>query len=69
MVLRVSNDEGKTWPHEIVIHRGAAAYSDVAVLPDGTVLVVFENGDADNPYQRISLARLRIRDEPNHKAR
>ncbi len=60
LVLRISRDEGKTWHDEIVIHDKAAAYSDVTVLPDRTVLVLFENGDRiGEPYQRISLARLR----------
>jgi sialidase-1 len=59
LVLRVSEDEGDTWPAEILVHDKAAAYSDVAVLPDGTVLVLFENGsDVGRPYQRISLARI-----------
>jgi sialidase-1 len=59
LVLRISEDEGKTWLREILIHGGPAAYSDVAVLPDGTVLVLFENGTAvGSPYQRISFARV-----------
>jgi sialidase-1 len=61
LVLRVSQDEGRTWPREIVVHQQAAAYSDVAVLPDGTALVIFENGDAaGRPYQRVSCARIPI---------
>jgi sialidase-1 len=62
LVLRVSEDEGETWHREIVVHEKAAAYSDVAVLPDGTVLVIFENGDAiGRPYQRVSVARVRFK--------
>jgi sialidase-1 len=61
LVLRISEDQGKTWPREIVIHDSAAAYSDAAVLTDGTVLVLFENGDTiGNPYQRISLATIHM---------
>jgi len=62
LVLRISADEGQTWPGEIVVHEAAAAYSDVAVLPDGTALVIFENGDViGKPYQRVSVARVLLR--------
>jgi len=61
LVLRTSRDEAETWPGTTVIHERAAAYSDAAVLPDGAVLVLFENGDTiGRPYQRISLARVRM---------
>ncbi|MGM0488877.1 MAG: sialidase family protein [Planctomycetota bacterium] len=63
LVLRISEDEGKTWPGEFVVHESAAAYSDVAVAPDGTVLVLFENGTkVGRPYQRISCARIHVED-------
>jgi sialidase-1 len=59
LVLRTSQDEGKTWDDGLVIFEKASAYSDIAVLEDGTVLVVFENGDKiGQPYQRVSLARI-----------
>jgi len=59
MCLRISKDEGRTWPQEIQVHAGAAAYSDVAILGDGTALVLFENGDRiGDCYQRISLSRI-----------
>lgn len=61
LTLRLSEDEGATWPREIVVHEQAAAYSDVAVLPDAAALVVFENGDKiGRPYQRISIARVSL---------
>lgn len=61
LVLRISEDEGETWPRDIVVHEKAAAYSDVAILPDGTALVIFENGDTvGRPYQRISIARVSL---------
>ena len=62
LTLRISPDQGQTWPREILIHDKAAAYSDVAVLPDRTVLVLFENGDRiGDCYQRISLARIAVK--------
>ena len=55
--VHLSLDGGGTWPVSRVIHEGPAAYSSLAVSPDGIVFVLFENGDK-NPYERISLARF-----------
>jgi sialidase-1 len=59
LTLRVSYDEGVSWPVGKVIHDGPAAYSCLTVLPDGTIGCLFENG-SKNPYERISLARLPV---------
>jgi hypothetical protein len=40
-----------------VIHRRAAAYSDLVALPDGTLLCFYEGGEND-PYESIRLARF-----------
>jgi len=40
--LRGSYDEGKTWPWKQLYYQGGSGYSDVAVLPDGRVAVIFE---------------------------
>ncbi|MHC4404801.1 MAG: sialidase family protein, partial [Planctomycetota bacterium] len=37
MTVRLSYDEGKTWPVAKVIHEGLAAYSDLVVLPDRSI--------------------------------
>jgi sialidase-1 len=58
MTVRLSADEGKTWPVRRVLWPGPAAYSCLAVLPDGTVACLFEAGD-QHPYERIVLARFR----------
>jgi sialidase-1 len=57
MTIRLSNDEGKTWPAATMVHAGPAAYSCLAALPDGSIGCLYERGDA-NPYQRITLAIL-----------
>lgn len=61
MTLRVSYDEGKTWPYARVISRAPAAYSDLAVLEDGTICLLFETGQA-HPYQQIDFLRLTLSD-------
>lgn len=42
LTLRYSTDKGSTWSEGLKICEGDAAYSDIAVLPDGTVTVVYE---------------------------
>ena len=57
MTVRLSRDEGKTWPHAKALHAGPAAYSCLAVLPDGDIGCLYERGDK-NPYETITLARF-----------
>jgi sialidase-1 len=57
MTIRMSEDEGKTWPVSRVLWPGPAAYSCLAILPDGTIACLFEAGDR-HPYERIVLARF-----------
>lgn len=44
MTVRLSYDEGKTWPISKTIYPGKADYSSLAVLPDGTVGMFYEHG-------------------------
>ena len=37
LTVRLSADEGQSWPIAQVLHAGPAAYSDLAVLPDMTI--------------------------------
>lgn len=55
--LRLSYDEGQTWPVTKSLFAGPAAYSCLAALADGSVLCLYERGDK-NPYQTITLARV-----------
>jgi sialidase-1 len=57
MTVRLSTDDGKTWPHAKVLHPGPAAYSCLAVLPDGTIACLYERGDR-GPYETLMLARF-----------
>ena len=54
LTLAVSYDEGETFPVERVVQSGTAAYSDIATLDDGTILVLYEVGAA------IMVARLNL---------
>ncbi|MBE3099381.1 MAG: exo-alpha-sialidase [Planctomycetes bacterium] len=55
MTVRLSLDEGKTWPISGLLSSGPAAYSALAMLPDGRIGCLFEYGEK-SPYEKISLA-------------
>ena len=50
MTLRISYDEGVTWPVSKVLHEGSSAYSDLARLKKGNVGVLYEAGEK-SPYE------------------
>lgn len=57
MTVRVSTDEGRTWPIQKVLHAGPSAYSDLAVLKNGCVACLFEAG-SEHPYEEIVFAEF-----------
>ncbi len=59
MTVRVSYDEGRTWPVARELHAGPAAYSALAVLPDMTLACLHERGTR-HPYERITFARFSV---------
>jgi sialidase-1 len=52
--VRLSYDEGATWPVSRVIHPGAFAYSCLTVLPGGGIGLLYER----DGYAAITLARF-----------
>lgn len=57
LTVRVSDDDGATWPVARVVHEGPSAYSSLAALSDGTIGLLFEQGDR-SPYEKITFARF-----------
>jgi sialidase-1 len=57
LVVRISEDEGRTFPVERLIASGPAAYSDLTILKDRSLGVLWERG-ADHGYQFITFTRL-----------
>lgn len=55
MTVRLSYDQGKTWPVARQLHAGLAAYSCLTVLPDKSIGCLYERGEK-SAYERISLA-------------
>lgn len=66
LTIWMSYDEGKTWPVSRSLAAGRAAYSDLAVLPDGTILCFYEAGnpkiekDDPKPYGFLTMARFNL---------
>jgi sialidase-1 len=65
--IKLSYDEGKTWPVSKALEPGYSAYSDLAVLADGTILCFYERGrDADaekkkpTSYAYLTQARFNL---------
>jgi len=56
LTLRVSGDEGRTWPVAKVLDEGSAAYSSLAIMPDLSVGCLYERDD----YGRITFERVAI---------
>lgn len=46
LTIKLSRDDGRTWPRQRTLEAGPSAYSDLAVLPDGTVLCLYEGANA-----------------------
>jgi sialidase-1 len=70
LAVKLSHDDGRTWAATRSIEPGPCAYSDLAVLPDGTLLCFYESGRpgatrpnstrTDWPYARLTLARFNL---------
>ena len=59
LTVRLSNDEGQSWPISRRVHDGPAAYSCLSVLADGTIGLLYETG-AVHPYERIKFVRFNL---------
>ncbi|QOV89244.1 sialidase family protein [Humisphaera borealis] len=56
LAIKLSEDDGKTWPISKVLEPGLAAYSDLAVGADGKIHCFFERGVDGKGYARLTLA-------------
>jgi sialidase-1 len=59
VTVRLSYDDGLNWTAKRAVESGASAYSDLAVLKDGTVLLFYERaGEKGANYGRLTVARF-----------
>lgn len=52
--IKLSRDDGQTWPTSKTLEAGPSAYSDLAVLPDGVVVCLYEGN------KTITAARFNL---------
>src|SRR5262249_28666860 len=57
--VRLSYDEGMTWPVLKSILAGPSSYSDLAVLPDHTIALLYERGQQGFD-EKITLAHFNL---------
>ncbi|GIV62117.1 glycoside hydrolase [Rhodocaloribacter litoris] len=59
MTVRLSYDEGQTWPYGKTIYPGSAAYPSMTVLANGDIGILFEKDNyTENVFVRFSLEWL-----------
>ncbi|WP_018626580.1 sialidase family protein [Niabella aurantiaca] len=56
--ISYSKDQGKTWSRPVLLYKGPANYSDITVLPDQTILVLYGRGRP----RYGAMVRLRLAD-------
>lgn len=57
LTIRLSRDDGQTWPVSRVLQPGKAAYSCLGVLPNGEILCFYEN---NQDGAELTLARFTL---------
>jgi sialidase-1 len=64
LTVRVSYDEGTTWTVKKPLEPGIAGYSDLALMPDGAILCLYETGSNSPPNgaltRQLVLARFNL---------
>jgi sialidase-1 len=57
--VRLSYDDGHTWPVSKVVETGGAGYSDLAAGSDGTIYLAYER-TGRRPYESITVVRFNL---------
>ncbi len=64
MTVRLSYDEGRTWPVSRLIRNGTGAYSSMTVFPDGTIGLIYETGNSYDGFveyhAKLAFARFNL---------
>ena len=58
MTVRMSLDQGKTWPKSILLDQKGGAYSSMAMVDDRTLGILYESSVADMVFQKIKLSEF-----------
>lgn len=58
LAVRISYDGGRNWSAGKVVDSGASAYSEITVLQDGSLGLLYERGNAEIRFVRFTLQAL-----------
>ena len=58
MTVRMSLDQGKTWPKSILLDQKGGAYSSMAMVDDQTLGILYESSVADMVFQKIKISEF-----------
>lgn len=58
LTLKISSDEGKTWPVSRLLHAGSSGYSDIAVGPHKSIYDIFEFTNPPNKANNVSVLQF-----------
>lgn len=60
ITLRASSDDGKTWPHHLLLDSAGTGYgySSLTMIDRETIGILYESSQADMTFQRIKLSEL-----------
>jgi sialidase-1 len=67
MTVRLSHDEGKTWPLALNLFPGQSAYSCLTVQSDGSIACLYESGEKHYSHG-LTFARFTLNDLSSAKA-
>jgi sialidase-1 len=56
VTVRLSLDEGRSWPVQRLLHKGPSAYTSIVELSDGSIGCLYERWENPQYYQEISFA-------------
>jgi len=61
--VKLSNDDGKTWPVKRVLEPGISGYTDLAAGPDGSMYCIYERGSpsgVNTTIRYLTVARFNL---------
>jgi sialidase-1 len=59
MTVKMSYDEARSWPVSKLINEGKSGYSDLVVIPDMTIGLLYERGEV-HYWEKITFARFTL---------
>ncbi|MGY8713099.1 MAG: sialidase family protein [Verrucomicrobiia bacterium] len=58
MTVRMSLDDGQTWPRSILLDQKGGAYSSLAMVDEKTLGILYESSVADMVFQKMNLSEF-----------